>query len=75
MNDSGSQVPFVFTNCITVKDAACHSGYNIQYLRRMLRSGALKGGKISQMWLIDKTIFEGYMQIAYQTTDKRFGPM
>jgi hypothetical protein len=74
MDDSGSPVPFVFTNWITVKDAACHSGYNIQYLRRILRCGVLDGIKIGQMWLIDKTMFEGYMQNAHQTSDKRFGP-
>jgi len=38
---------------ITVQVAAEATGYNIQYLRRILRSGALKGIKIGQMWLID----------------------
>ena len=35
---------------ITVKAAAEFTGYNTQYLRRMLRSGALGGIKIGQMW-------------------------
>ncbi len=74
MSEPGSTNPIVFNNFITVKDAAYHRGYNIQYLRRMLRSGVLDGIKIGQMWLIDKTMFEGYMQNAHQTTDKRFGP-
>ena len=74
MSEPGSTNPIVFSNCITVKDAACHSGYNIQYLRRMLRCGVLDGVKIGQMWLIDKTMFESYLQNAHQTTDKRFGP-
>jgi hypothetical protein len=30
---------------ITVQAAADVTGYNIQYLRRILRSGALKGGQ------------------------------
>lgn len=38
---------------ITVHAAAEVTDYNIQYLRRILRSGALKGYKIDQMWLID----------------------
>ncbi len=38
---------------ITVQAAANTTGYNFQYLRRMLRSGILKGIKISQMWLIE----------------------
>ncbi len=38
---------------ITVQAAAEVTGYNIQYLRRLLRSGALEGVKIGQMWLIE----------------------
>jgi hypothetical protein len=34
---------------ITVQTAAEVTGYNIQYLRRILRSGVLKGCKIGQM--------------------------
>jgi len=41
---------------ITVQASAEATGYNIQYLRRMLRSGMLKGCKIGQMWLIEKEI-------------------
>ena len=33
---------------ITVQAAAEATGYNIQYLRRMLRSGVLEGIKIGQ---------------------------
>ncbi len=39
---------------VTVQAAAEATGYNIQYLRRMLRSGTLSGVKIGQMWLIDE---------------------
>jgi len=66
--------PTLVINCISVKDAAYHSGYNIQYLRRMLRTGALKGIKIGQMWLIDKRTFEAYLKYVTNTQDKRFGP-
>jgi hypothetical protein len=45
--------PTLVINCISVKDDANHSGYNIQYLQRMPRAGALKGVKIGQMWLIE----------------------
>ncbi len=38
---------------ITVQAAAEVTGYNIQYLRRNLRSGALRGVKIGQMWLLE----------------------
>ena len=42
--------------------AAEATGYNIQYLRRMLRSGALKGVKIGQMWLIEMDALETYLK-------------
>jgi len=44
---------FLVNQHITVQAASDVTGYNIQYLRRMLRSGRLKGVKIGQMWLID----------------------
>ncbi len=74
MSETKSTNPYVFNNCITVKDAAFQSGYNIQYLRRILRSDVLSGVKIGQMWLIEKDAFESYLANAYQTSDQRFGP-
>ena len=74
MNDPGSEIPIVFNNCISVKAAAFHSGYNVQYLRRLLRVGRLTGMKLGQTWLIDKRTFEAYQENANHTKDKRFGP-
>jgi hypothetical protein len=66
--------PSLDINCISVKDAACQSGYNIQYLRRMLRSDALSGVKIGQIWLINVESLETYLEHAEQTSDRRYGP-
>ena len=74
MNDPGSTIPFVFNNCLSVKKAPFHSGYNVQYLRRLLRDGRLSGMKLGQTWLIDKRTFEAYLEKAKQAKDKRFGP-
>ena len=74
MDDSGSPFPFVFNNYISVKAAAFHSGYNVQYLRRLLRNGRLSGMKLGQTWLFDKRILEAYLENANHTNDKRFGP-
>jgi len=74
MDDSGSPFPFVFNNCISVNIAAFHSGYNVQYLRRLLRDGKLSGVKLGQTWLIDMRTFEAYLAKVQQTNDKRFGP-
>ena len=67
-------IPFVVTNHITVQAAAKYSGYSLQYLRRLLRNGKLEGFKIGQVWLIEKTAFEGYLEKAVQAADRRFGP-
>ncbi len=74
MDDPGSAIPIVFNNCISVKAAAFHSGYNVQYLRRLLRDGRLSGLKLGQTWLIDNHTFEVYLKNANLTKDKRFGP-
>jgi excisionase family DNA binding protein len=74
MNDPGSEIPTVFNNCISVKGAAFHSGYNVQYLRRLIRNGRLTGMKLGQTWLIDKRTLETYLENANHTKDKRFGP-
>ena len=74
MSESESPFPFVFNNYISVQAAAFHSGYNVQYLRRLLRDGRLSGMKLGQAWLIDKGTFESYLENVKHTQDMRFGP-
>jgi len=59
---------------ITVQAAANATGYNIQYLRRMLHSGVLKGVKIGQMWVIEMDALETYLKHVETTLDRRCGP-
>lgn len=66
--------PFVVNNHISVEAAADFSGYSLQYLRRLLRSGKLEGLKIGQIWLIDKGAFDGYLESVNGASDRRFGP-
>jgi len=74
MENSGTTFPYVFNNCISVQAAAEFSGYSLQYIRRMLRKSKLAGLKIGQVWLIDKSAFEDYLEDATHATDQRFGP-
>ena len=74
MSDPVSEIPIVFNNCISVKAAAFHSGYNVQYLGRLIRNGKLTGMKLGQTWLIDNRTLEAYLENANHTKDKRFGP-
>ena len=64
----------IITRHLTVQAAASYSGYSIQYLRRLLRSGALAGIKIGQVWLIDLNAFEHYIDLGQQRDDRRCGP-
>ena len=74
-NNSQQSNTGVFINQhITVQAASDVTGYNIQYLRRILRSGALKGIKIGQMWLIDMDALEAYIKRVETTSDRRCGP-
>jgi hypothetical protein len=57
-----------------VKKFAEFNGYNMQYLRRLLRSGKLAGLKIGQGWLIDNSVFEAYHEKTLQATGRQFGP-
>ena len=41
-----------------VQMAAEYSGYRLQCLRRLLRSGRVEGVNIGQLWLIDKVALE-----------------
>ena len=68
------EIPFVVNNHISVQAAVEYSGYSLQYLRRLLRNGKLEGFKIGQVWLIDKSAFEAYLDKAIKATDRRFGP-
>jgi len=74
MIEPGLTNPIAFKSCITVNDTASHSGYNVQYLRRLLREGRLSGVKLGQTWLLDKCMFESYLENANHIPDKRFGP-
>ena len=64
----------VINNHITVQAAAEANGCNIQYLRRLLRSGKLEGIKIGQMWLIEMQSLEMYLQHVKNSSDRRCGP-
>ena len=77
MFSSNSQIDspeVVLERHISVKAAAQFSGFNIQYLRRLLRSGRLEGIKIGQVWLIKLTSLETYARNGQIVGDRRHGP-
>jgi excisionase family DNA binding protein len=71
---SKPNIPFVINNYLSVQVAASYSGYSIQYLRRLLRSGKLAGIKIGQLWLVEKGDIDSYLDKMIYANDRRFGP-
>ncbi|MDR3577970.1 MAG: helix-turn-helix domain-containing protein [Anaerolineaceae bacterium] len=59
---------------ITVQAATEISGYNTQYLRRLLRAEKLDSVKVGQMWLIKLESLENYTERVNRVTDRRLGP-
>ena len=59
---------------ITVRAASEFSGYNQQYIRRLLRGGIFRTRKIGQIWIIDYKYFVKYLNDASRSDDNRFGP-
>ena len=54
---------------ITVRTAAEISGYNQQYLRRLLRGNVLKSRRLGQAWLLERKGFIEYINHARCSTD------
>jgi excisionase family DNA binding protein len=65
---------FLVEKFITVKAAAEVSGYNIQYLRRLLRGEKLDSVKVGQLWLIKLASFEAFLNRTSISIDSRCGP-
>jgi hypothetical protein len=64
----------VIVNHISVQAATEISGYNAQYLRRLLRAGKLDGRKVGQIWLVNLDSLQGYFGTALSSNDLRYGP-
>ena len=59
---------------LPVRSAADISGYNEQYIRRLLREEVFLSTRIGQIWMINQDSFLEYLDNARQSKDKRFGP-
>lgn len=59
---------------LSVRAAAAYSGYNTQYLRRLLRAGRLDGTRIGQVWLIKLASLEEHLRNGRLSQDRRYGP-
>jgi hypothetical protein len=64
----------VIVNHVSVEAVTEISGYNAQYLRRLLRAGKLDGIKVGQVWLIDLASLQTYFSYSLSSNDVRCGP-
>jgi len=59
---------------ITVKEACEISGYDDEYLRRLLRNEAIEAKKFGHVWMISKQSLLTYREAAEQEKDQRYRP-
>jgi excisionase family DNA binding protein len=59
---------------LTVKQASERSGYNPEYIRRLIRTKKLQATLIGQMWFISSESLEAYLEDMRQSEDSRAGP-
>lgn len=59
---------------ISVRTASIITGYNDQYLRRLLRMGKIEGIKLGQTWLIIFKSLADYLDKMWGREEQRCGP-
>ena len=59
---------------ITTAEAVSLTGYNAEYIRRLIRSGRVKARKFGIVWQVDRASLLGYLKKSELSTDKRKGP-
>jgi len=64
----------VLDNHMSIQAASEYSGYNLQYLRRIVRKGEVEGVKVGQVWLVNLASLDAYLKRVQNTDDRRYGP-
>lgn len=62
------------TDWISVDEAADLSGYNSEYVRRLIRNEQIQAEKKGWQWWVDKKSLLEYLKTAKKSSDKRLGP-
>jgi hypothetical protein len=70
----GNSTGIVLDTHMSMEAAAAYSGYNIQYLRRIVRDGLIEGVKVGPIWLVKTASMDAYLKSVRQTDDRRYGP-
>lgn len=59
---------------IDIRQASEASGYNPDYLRRVMRQGKIAAQKRGTMWWIDRESLQAYVALMESLGEKRFDP-
>jgi len=59
---------------LTTTEAAELSGYSVQYIQRLMRSGRVNARKFGPTWQISQESFAKYQEASEKSDDKRHGP-
>ena len=59
---------------ITTQEAADLSGYTVDYIRKLMRQGRVKGSFRGVMWWVDKDSLKAYLDMVKVLGTKRFHP-
>ena len=59
---------------ISVREAAEHSQYHPNYIRRLVRRGKIQAKKEGAMWWIDRDSVRAYVEAKEAEEDRRCGP-
>jgi excisionase family DNA binding protein len=59
---------------ITTAEAAELSGYDREYIRRLVRHKKVQARKFGTIWQIDRDSLLAYLQDSFHSTDERRGP-
>jgi excisionase family DNA binding protein len=62
------------TPWMTTQEAAEHSGYDIEHVRRLARQGKIGAVKKGRDWWIDVEQFTAYLNMMLDSGDGRAGP-
>jgi len=59
---------------ITTTEAIRLTGYNAEYIRRLVRSKKIEAQKFGTLWQIDRKSLFSYLRTSRRSADKRRGP-
>lgn len=59
---------------LTIKEASNKTGYNPEYLRRLIRQEKIKAQKIGTVYLVDAESLDSYVESVIDPEDARTGP-